>query len=123
MKSRCLNPNDDSFKHYGGRGITVCARWAHSFVNFYKDMGARQRGLTLERMDNNGNYEPSNCKWATRLEQVRNTRRCRILTINGVTGTLSLQSEIYGISESLLRYRLKRGLTGKELTKFPRKQT
>lgn len=75
MKSRCNNPNHDSWKNYGGRGITVCDRWLHSFENFLADMGERPEGKTLDRFPNrDGNYEPSNCRWATVAEQNANRR-------------------------------------------------
>jgi hypothetical protein len=72
MKARCLNPKNKRYRRYGGRGITVCERWLHSFPNFIEDMGPRPPGLTLERKDNDGNYEPSNRKWATHVEQANN---------------------------------------------------
>ncbi len=71
MKRRCTNPNDNRFKTHGARGVTVCARW-QSFSNFLADMGERPDGLSIERINVNGNYEPSNCKWATPTEQARN---------------------------------------------------
>lgn len=78
MKQRCLNPNHEFYRHYGGRGITICERWLSSFENFLADMGVRPDGLTLDRIDNNGNYEPGNCQWATRHQQNSNRRSSRI---------------------------------------------
>ena len=75
MKTRCTNPKSDGWKYYGERGISVCDRWLHSFESFLADMGERPEGMTLDRIDNDCNYEPDNCRWTTPVEQVRNRRK------------------------------------------------
>lgn len=74
MLQRCYNPNETGYKNWGGRGITVCDAWNNSFEAFLADMGERPEGTSLDRIDNNGDYEPGNCKWSTRKEQNLNKR-------------------------------------------------
>jgi len=90
---RCNNPNNKRYKDYGGRGIRVCEAWL-KFENFIKDMGEKPEGLTLDRIDNNDDYCPENCRWATRKEQQRNTRINRLITINGITKCIAEWCEI-----------------------------
>jgi hypothetical protein len=106
MKSRCLNPRDTRFDRYGGRGISVCARWL-SFDCFLADMGPRpSMSHSIERVDIDGNYEPSNCKWATPVEQARNTRRTARWTFRGETRSAKEWSEILGIPYQTLMTRV-----------------
>ena len=79
MKRRCFNPNHIYYKNYGGRGITICERWLgkDGYKNFCEDMGERPEGYTLDRVNNNGDYNPDNCRWASRLEQASNSRQCK----------------------------------------------
>lgn len=112
MKDRCFNPRNKDFADYGGRGITVCDRWSGSkdFVNFLTDMGPRPaKGYWLERIDNDGNYEPRNCRWATPKEEQRNRRDNHPLTHNGLTLCISGWAEQTGLADSTIRRRLHRG--------------
>lgn len=89
MVSRCHNARDVAFGRYGGRGITVCDRWRSSLENFISDMGNRPPDMDIDRIDNNGNYEPGNCRWVTHKENCRNTRRNRIVTAFGESKPLA----------------------------------
>lgn len=109
MKQRCTNQNLPRYSGWGGRGITVCQRWKDSFLTFYEDMGPRPPDKdSVERIDNDGNYEPGNCKWATWLEQSRNTRRTRLITYNGETHCISEWACMLGIKPHTLAARLNR---------------
>ena len=106
MKGRCYNPQSPAYKDYGGRGITVCESWRNSFQTFLDDMGQCPRGLTIERIDNNGNYSPENCKWATPKEQAIN-KRCNVnIVYTGVMKTLSEWAKLSDIKYSTLYARL-----------------
>ena len=107
MKARCHNKNAPNYSMYGARGIKVCERW-HDFALFLQDMGDKPDGLTLERKDNGGNYEPSNCRWATPQEQSRNTRRNRKLTYKGETLLLADWADKLHIHRATLWSRLSR---------------
>lgn len=114
MRDRCNNPNNKNYPYYGGRGISVCKEW-DDFAAFLNDMGERPHGMTIERIDNNGNYEPSNCKWASRAEQSRNRDYTVKLTKDGVTKTISEWARDGGNhSQSQYYRRRKRGLSNYE---------
>lgn len=108
MKSRCHNPKNAAYENYGGRGIEVCQRWRESFANFLADMGPRPQGATIERRDNDGDYEPGNCVWASRSEQAHNKRTNVHLTYGGVTRPLHEWAKLYGTTGSVLQRRFKK---------------
>lgn len=110
MKARCFDRNRESYYRYGGRGITVCERWLNSFANFVADMGVKPSPKhTLERIDNDGNYEPSNCRWATHKEQCRNRVSSRLITIGDETMCLAAWSERAAVKDGTIDSRLKYG--------------
>lgn len=108
MRGRCENPDDVSYANYGGRGIAVCERWK-TFENFASDMAVRPEGMTLDRIDNDGNYEPGNCRWATRSEQGRNTRRSLMLELRGEKKNVWDWAEMFGISGGAISKAIGRG--------------
>lgn len=109
LRHRCENEKYPQYKDYGGRGIRLCDRWKgkDGFSNFLADMGERPKGMTLDRIDNNGNYEPGNCRWATRLEQANNKRNNRMLTYKGKTQSLPMWARELGIKRSTLDMRVR----------------
>ena len=108
MLHRCYCQTNPAWKHYGGRGITVCQRWRDSFENFLADMGPKPSPKhSIDRIDNNGNYEPGNCRWATQTEQSRNTRRNVYVTWNNRTMTCAEWAEVLGISRERVRQRIR----------------
>lgn len=105
MKTRCLNPNHHYYWRYGGRGITICQRWI-VFENFFSDMGHRPDGMTLERINNDGNYEPSNCKWADRKTQSENSINTVWIEFDGQKNSISEWGRITGLGHDTLWRRL-----------------
>lgn len=115
MKGRCLNPNNSSYARYGGRGITVCDRWHRSFEDFLADMGRKPtREHTIDRIDSKGNYEPGNCRWATKVEQRRNTCTVRPVTIDGETQLITDWAKVSGVPEESISSRLRKGWSPKD---------
>ena len=105
MHNRCYNKNDKMYHRYGGRGIKVCKRW-RKFENFAKDMGEKPKGMSIDRVDNNGNYDPKNCVWATPAQQNRNRCNVRRYNVNGEILTIREASEKYNIEFYRLRGRI-----------------
>lgn len=108
MKDRCSNPKNASYSYYGGRGISVCERWKN-FQLFLDDMGERPPATTLDRIDPNGNYEPNNCRWATRKEQARNRSFCKTVEWEGQQRLLWQLAEEHEIDLNIVHQRLHRG--------------
>ncbi len=110
MIQRCQATSDHGYKNYGGRGIKVCARWK-DYANFLADMGRRPTtGHQIDRIDNDGNYEPDNCRWATRREQMNNFRRNRRIAVSGENMTIAQAARRFGVNVGTLRSRLNRGV-------------
>lgn len=110
LKWRCHNPRSSKYKHYGARGIVVCERWLNSFESFLSDMGlAPSASHSIDRVDVNGNYEPNNCRWATKTEQMNNMRKNVFYTFYGLTMSLARWSAISGISANVIRCRIFKG--------------
>jgi hypothetical protein len=118
MKRRCENPRSHAYGDYGGRGIKVCDRWK-TFENFISDMGERPEGMTLERIDVNGNYTPENCRWATTLEQNGNRRTRRLLTLRGKTQSMTEWARETGIDVNVINARLRRGWSDEKTLTTP----
>ncbi len=111
-KERCFDKNNNRYYSHGGRGISVCDRWRYSYENFISDMGrAPSPKHSLDRINNDGNYEPSNCRWATPKEQANNRRSNRVFVINGEAINLSQASSKYGLHRDTISKRLSKGWT------------
>lgn len=110
MKGRCYNSRHKSFADYGGRGITVCARWLHSYANFESDMGPRPPGHSLDRIDNDASYSPENCRWSDRRTQQRNRRVTVRLVIEGRSYLAVDLSDRSDLKRDTIIHRAKQGL-------------
>ena len=116
MKSRCNNPKDAKYHNYGGRGVEVCKEW-NDFIPFYEwaILNGYQDDLEIDRINNDGNYCPSNCRWVTRKVQCNNFSRNRLITYNGETRTMQEWSELLGVNKSTMSTRAWRGWSDKEI--------
>lgn len=119
MKARCTNKNHSSYCHYGDRGIGICDRWAESFENFYKDMGDRPEGKSLERVDNAIGYSKENCMWATPVEQMNNTRRNIRVIFNGIEKTLTQAAREFGLNPATVFQRVRSGVPIEDALSMP----
>lgn len=109
IKHRCYNPNCSQYKNYGARGIKMCDRWFYSYENFLEDMGERPKGMSIDRIDVNGDYEPSNCRWADLKTQCNNRRNNIYIEYNGETKTLMQWCNEYKMDYVLVRTAYHRG--------------
>ena len=117
MKDRCFNPNNVSYANYGGRNINVCDEWKYDFETFkeWAFKNGYKEGLSIERIDNNKGYSPNNCKFISRLDQNKNRRINKYITIDGETKTISEWSRIVGINRNTISRRISKGIQGKDL--------
>ncbi len=116
MKNRCSNPDVDSYEYYGARGISVCNEWKYNF-NIFFDWAFKngyKEGLSIERINVDGNYEPSNCKWIPLFDQAKNKRNTRYIEYNGIIKTIPEWAKILGVSSKNINYRLRAGWSAEE---------
>lgn len=116
MKSRCYNDKSPNYNLYGGRGIIVCDKWVNDFKAFYDDMndGYVKGETSIERIELDGNYEPSNCCWANNIQQANNKRNSKYITYNGIVRTAAEWGRYLGIKDDTINHRIKRGYTTQE---------
>lgn len=121
MKDRCYKTSSISYKNYGGKGIIICDEWKNEFINFcnWATANGYQDGLTIDRINNDGNYEPSNCRWATYKQQSRNRRNNHLLTLNEETKTIVEWSEIVGIKADTIWRRIRNGMSIEKALTMP----
>ena len=121
MKARCLNPSNKHYQNYGGRGIKICNDWINDFKQFVQDMGERPKGYSIDRINNDGDYTPNNCKWSTKKEQQRNRRITKYVTIEGVKHLVCEIAEKYDFKWDTIVQRAKTAKTFNELVDKTRK--
>ena len=121
IKNRCFNKNDYHYKWYGEKGITICDEWLNNYKSFeiWSLENGYQDNLSIDRIDNNGNYEPSNCRWVSHKIQCNNRKTNHLLTINGETKTITEWAEKNRIDRKVIERRIKKGITGEDLLKQP----
>jgi hypothetical protein len=118
MIQRCTNPNAVAYSYYGGRGIKVCDRWMN-FEAFYADMGPRPEGMSLDRIDSDGNYEPGNCRWATKAQQSQNTRKVQWVEFRGQRVPAHHVTLALGLGRGTISWRMKKhGQTAQEAVDY-----
>ncbi len=116
MLHRCNNPKDKAFKHYGAKGVNVCARWSNSFDDFYADMGPRPSAdYSLDRIDSTGDYEPSNCRWANRIEQANNKRHNKRVDFFGEMLTAREIADRTGVAVKTVKSRIYEGMSAEKI--------
>lgn len=121
MITRCTNQNSAAYKDYGGRGITVCPQWKCSFEQFFLDMGPKPtRDHQIDRIDNDRGYDPANCCWATRGENMKHTRRSRLVEVDGELASIAYWASLYGVSRKLVTKRISKGMSPKEALTKPK---
>ena len=119
IKARCQNPNSEDFHRYGGRGIAICDRWNDSFTNFQDDMGECSEGMEIDRINNDGNYEPSNCRYVVEKVQANNRSTNVRLTYLGKTQTIAEWTRELGFSGTIIYLRLRKGMSVKQALTTP----
>jgi hypothetical protein len=122
MRRRCTDPHSVGWDNYGGRGIKVCDRWLNNYDAFFEDMGPRPENMTIERRDNDGDYEPNNCRWASRKDQARNRHGNRIIELGERKQTVTDWAEEIGLSPSGIKYRQNAGLPVSEVLSSERRR-
>jgi hypothetical protein len=124
MLSRCYKKKHKQYPNYGKRGIKVCKKWRESFLSFLADMKPRPAGnYSLDRIDNDGNYAPANCRWATAIEQQQNRRVNRLITYNGVTLCAAEWARRLGVTRTCINHRLNLGWSSKKIVTTPSRKT